>query len=862
MVEARKKSSASSSLLPLASTGLRYYKRHRLRSLLLLLGIALGVAVMVSIDIANQSVGRSFALSTQLVTGRASHQIVGNRFQVDQEIYRRLRVELGFSDCAPIISGIVRVPSMGNRIMRIMGVDPFAEVQFRDMNLIREETTPNSGSATHLMRPGHVAIGARAARRYGIATGDEIQLEFSARTQTVTVAALMQAASADGANGKVGVNSGMIYADIATAQELLGMGDQITRIDLFIAEDRSDLLAALEQMLPPGVSLVETGKRNRSIRNMSRAFETNLLAFGILAIFLGMFLIYNTVSFSVVQRRRNLGILRCLGVTRGEIFRMIMGEILIFALIGSTAGILLGILLGTGTVQAVSQTVSTLYFHLTVVDFHLTPSIVFKGFWAGILAAGLAGIPAALDASRTRPVTLLQIVSGRGIARLWPWLLSMGLVTIGAGLGLLTIFQTNLSFCFAGIFLIFLGEALLVPICCLLLIRLFLLLCGPFLGVMEKMAIHNLPRNLGRTSVAMAALMTVIAVFIGISTMTASFKTALINWIEASLQGDIIVSSAGEGQQFLAPELIEAIAAMDPIDDIQPVAVYEIFSKTLGSHFIFAARVNLKGKKWLWKVGDDRQVRQRLREGWILVSEVFAFQNNLTPGSEERVDLITARGPQSFPIAGVFQDFFTGGGRILLHRHTAARYWDMTGATDLGLTVVDGVNPDDVIKEIQDRFAASYPIFVEPFYNLRNEIIAIFERTFLITIALQILSAVVAFIGIINAVVSILLDRLHEIGVLRANGMTRGQLLRMMMTECTAMGMIAGLLAIIPGIVLSWLLIHVVNKRSFGWSFDLVLDGGILAQGVILALVAALIAGLYPALKTTRMKISDILYSE
>jgi putative ABC transport system permease protein len=840
----------------------RYFARHRLRSLLLLLGIALGVAVMVSIDIANQSVSRSFALSTELVTGRASHQIVGNRFEVDQEIYRRLRVELGFKDSAPVITGYARAPSMGNRIFRLMGVDPFAETQFRDMNLIRENNAPNHGPALPLMRPGHVAIDAHAARRYGIATGDEILIDLSDHAKKVTVAALMQTTYAESAGDKGGVDSGMIYADIATAQELLGMGDRITRIDLFIPEDRSDLVAALERFLPSQVSLVETGKRNRSIRKMSRAFETNLFAFGILALFLGMFLIYNTVSFSVAQRRRNLGILRCLGVTRGEIFRMIMGEILFFAMIGAALGVLLGILLGTGTVRAVSQTVSTLYFHLNVVDFHLTLSIVLKGFLAGILAACLAGIPAALDAGRTRPVTLLRIARGRRIVKLWPLLLAASLVTIGAGLGLLTIYKTNLSLCFAGIFMLFLGEALLVPIFCLLLIRLFLVFCGRFLGVMEKMAIHSLPRNLGRTSVAMAALMTVISVFIGISTMTGSFKTALINWIEASMQGDIIVSAAGEGQQFLAEELIETIAAMEGIGHAEPVAVYEVFSETLGSHFIFAARVNISRKKWLWKVGDEALVRQRLREGWILVSEVFAFQMDLIPGQDHRATLNTARGPQSFPIAGVFQDFFTGGGRIILHRDTAARYWDMKGATDLGLTVVDGEKPDEMIARIQDRFAGRYPILVEPLYSLRNQIVTIFERTFLITIALQILSAVVAFIGIINAVVSILLDRLHEIGVLRANGMTRGQLLRMMMTECAAMGMIAGLLAVIPGIVLSWLLIHVVNKRSFGWSFDLVLDGGILAQGVILALTAALIAGLYPAVKTIRMKISDILYSE
>src|SRR5690606_5102653 len=272
----------------------RYIDRRMLQSLLFVAGIALGVAVGVAIDLANSAAKRAFSLSVESVTGRATHQIVGGAGGVPTDLYRALRVEAGVRASAPVIEASGAAESLGGRSFRLLGVDPFAEAPFRSYlttdALAEADATTGAGLFAFLTQPGAVLVGRDLAAQEGLAIGDTITLRT--RTQPaaeVTVAGFL-APERDGAGEAL---NDLILADIATAQEITGQPGMLTRIDL-ILPDGADL-SAIEALLPPGTALVSTEASRSALSQMTDAFGINLQALSLLALLIGVFLIYNTV---------------------------------------------------------------------------------------------------------------------------------------------------------------------------------------------------------------------------------------------------------------------------------------------------------------------------------------------------------------------------------------------------------------------------------------------------------------------------------------------------------------------------------------------------------------------------------------
>jgi putative ABC transport system permease protein len=172
---------------------------------------------------------------------------------------------------------------------------------------------------------------------------------------------------------------GLAIADIATAQEIAGRIGTIDRIDLVLAPEDASVLA---EALPPGLRLVASAQRSETLRQMTRAFHTNLTAMSLLAMLVGGFIIYNTMTFAVLQRRSLLGSLRTLGCTRAQLFELVLSEAMLFALAGALLGLALGILTGWGLVQLVTRTINDIYFTLTVRELFITPLSVVKGIAA------------------------------------------------------------------------------------------------------------------------------------------------------------------------------------------------------------------------------------------------------------------------------------------------------------------------------------------------------------------------------------------------------------------------------------------------------------------------------------------------
>ena len=666
-------------IFPLIRTCFRFSRSHYLRTCLLIFGIALGVAGVIAIDIARTSVSKSFELSTAVLTQRATHQITSADFTLPQSLFVRLRTQMGIEKSAPVISREVMVPKLGDRILTLMGIDPFSEGNFRDIrfNLSSNSGSNELGDIRQVMARGNgVILNRNLAESNGLQVDSILTLAFGGHVVTTRIGALMDGGGAGQAF------EGVILADISLAQEILGMGDRISRIDLILRDKEQQ--NQVQKILVPGMVLSDTGSRNQTIRGLSRSFEASLTAFSVLVLFMGIFLIYNTVSFSVAHRRHLNGTLRALGATRQEIFLAVELEVLLYALAGSALGAGLGILLGKGAVHAVTATVSDMYYTLTVSRTYIAPATLVKGVIIGILAALGSSLVPALNAANTQPVTLMQrSVSESRLSRYIPGLTLLGIFALGLALVIFNGSGVSVNLVFGGVFLVFTGSSFLSPILIIGLTRGLDVLAALWPGrlyIMAGMALRNVRRSLSRTSVLIASLMVVVSVYIGIDTMTRSFRLSIIQWVDGHIGGDIHVASSNDLNRALDKGLLEKVSKIPQVRDISAYNIYRAFSSTSGEVHIFSYLRDLSRKQWTWQapgVRTQEDTDRLLEKGWIIASEIFARQHQLSLNSSDAPTVImdTLHGRQPFQVAGIFRDFFMGGGRVVVSRETMKKFW-------------------------------------------------------------------------------------------------------------------------------------------------------------------------------------------
>ena len=305
---------------------LRYIGRRLFQSGMFALGVALGVAVVVAIDIANGSASRAFTLSSESLVGRATHQIIGGPNGFDSDLYRRLRLDMGYRVSAPVVTEFARIAG-SDQALRLLGVDPLAEPPFRSYLADEAEAIDFAALNRLIAEPGAVVISEALAARLGLELESELQISAGGRFSRARLVGVLQPAD----NASRQALDDLIISDIASAQEIVGMSGRLSRIDLILDGDEA---AALRDALPAGIQLVDVKEEN-ALDQMIAAFEFNLQAMSTLALVVGLFLIYNTVTFSVVQRRGALGIMRSLGATRAQIFRFILLEAFILGLVGA-----------------------------------------------------------------------------------------------------------------------------------------------------------------------------------------------------------------------------------------------------------------------------------------------------------------------------------------------------------------------------------------------------------------------------------------------------------------------------------------------------------------------------------------------
>jgi putative ABC transport system permease protein len=448
-----------------------------------------------------------------------------------------------------------------------------------------------------------------------------------------------------------------------------------------------------------------------------------------------------------------------------------------------------------------------------------------------------------------------------------PRLVLAGLALLATG-GLVLGLSRGLVAGFTGLFTLILGCALLTPGAMILLVRLNQRLSQRLsarFGFLPRMATRDVARHLSRTGVAVAALMVAFATTVSVGVMVDSFRGGVALWINDLVNADIymapIALETGAGMPDLRPEVIAAARAVPGVAALSTYRYVDIRVQNRPAQLLAVELAPQAKRGYHLIAGNPDAVWSAFEaEGAVIISEPLAYRYRLGVG--DRLVLDTDRGPQAFPIAGVFLDYGSEHGRILLHRHTYDAHWNDRVVNSSAIYVDPGVDPNVVRQRLEPKVGRLQTLVLRSNRHIQEHTLAVFDRTFTITRVLRLLAIVVAFVGVLSALMALQLERAREFAILRAIGMTPAEIVRLVSLETGFMGLAAGLLAIPVGLLLAAVLIFVINRRAFGWTLPYQVDPWILVQAVVLALVAALLAGLYPSWRMARSRPADALRTE
>ena len=810
---------------------MRYLRRRRSLSVLQLMGIACGVAAAVGMALSAKASLASFSKAVEFLKGRATHSIERPAGPMDENLLAQLMIDPSVETFSPVIDRRLRLAN--GETIRLMGVDPFLDRAIRpelDRSRPAEADTRTNEALSFLLDEKTLLLDEPLAGQLGLRPGDFLE---TSRGSLRVVGTFPNASSEP-----------LVLMDIAHAQKLFELPGKLDRVDLILTDD-----SAFRSRWGAGFRIQSGRQRQATLSDMLRAFRLNLQALSLLALFVGIFLVYNTAMFTVVSRRKDVGIFRSLGASRREIFFAFTTEILLLGSLGGALGGLAGYLLSRFLTTLVAGTISNLYFFLRPAPQDWSWWILLISVFLGCGASILGGLFPLVELVRMNPIQALwgrTAIQGAKLLARKAALVGLGILAFS---GVLLIASSlHVYFGFASSFCLLIGTSLLTALA--------LIYLGPALkwflcrlsGLAGKVAAGNIRQNLGRTAVAVAAFMAALSMAIGLSSMIGSFRQSLIWWMDTQLQADLFVGKIAEME---VPEsFYEEVRSIPNLGGLDLYRNVQIIYQGMPTYVsAVEASVLQKYTHFGWLKGGNENW-ESVKKGGVIISE--SFYRRFGVKVEDVITLDGIHGPAHLKVAAVFYDYTSEHGVIMMDRSTYLRIFDDHTINTLGV-FVDADNPRrrEILDEVKQRaINRGLPVFTRD--QLWRNILSVFDSTFAVTRSMRLLAIVVAFFGIAGALLTLYMERQKEFGIYRALGFSTRQVAGMTLMEGLGMGLVSFLLSIGGGTALAWILIRVINLRSFHWTVFYYLTWEPYLLAATTAVLASLGAAIYPIWKVYR----------
>ena len=849
------------------------------RTALTVAGVSVGVAAALAIYLANQTVFSSFQRAVTQVVGEATIHISGAERRIDEALIERIRLHPGVQAVHPYIAQSVTLETGdgATRASMVWGLD-LLEVLGKETG-VRQSSGQEEYSLDPLLNPDAIFVDRELATGLGVAPGDPVTVRVGPHHFEATVSWVLTFSDDEKRWDS------MAIMDIAAAQVQLRRLGQLDGVDLVTSPgapvDR--VIRELQARLGPSVLVSRPSQRDAQVQRMLTSFQLNLTTLSMVGLFVGTFLVYNAVGFSVVQYRREIGILRAIGMFRRHVALLFLGEAVIAGTVGGGLGSVLGSGLAYWLVGLERETVSELYGIVTMGELPFTLSVLLGGCLLGMALSVIGALAPCLEASRTAPALAIapgQYETTRPHHGRWT-LLAVGVLGLAGLLSLPGPVNGLPVFGYAAAFCVLLGCTLLSPLG-IHLLGLAALKMPTFHvvsrtsrpgftpGSMTRLAVDQIARSSGRNSVTLSAFMVGIAIVVGVGVMIESFRDTVERWIDQTLMADLVVTPHEEGLEadphenvfHISPDMVQRARAVPGVAAVDP---YRQVRMQVGSTQAYVAARDLalhaERSRYLFVEGDSsRRLRQAIEEQGVVVSEVLAHR--LGVNARDVLSLPTGAGQKEFPVVGVFYDYATDGGKIVLDRSLYERWWEDRTATVLAVYLDPNVDDQRVRDDLKKAFGPLLPVSIISNKELRAHILEIFDRTFRLTYGLEIVTVIVGLLGIINTLLTTVVERQREFATFRAIGSSRRQVQGLVVRESFCLGFLGLCLGVLGGLLLAALLISVINKQSFGWTIHMAVPFKTLMEAVLVAGITGLLAGYLPARWATGGAIADGLRYE
>jgi putative ABC transport system permease protein len=839
----------------------RYALRHKLIAALNVASIALGVSVYLAIQTANASANKAFEAGVDLVAGKSQLEVrSAAQGGVPETLLPQVTAFPSVKAATPIVEGYATLPEMPGEYLHIVGVDPFTNSEFRTSEARITSGGYQADLESWLARPRYLALSKTFCDRASLTQGDVFDLSVNGTTVKGIVGFLIEDENSQ-------FSSRVAAMDIGWAQELLGTSGTLSSIQV-VLDDPSNARAmteALQATMPPEAMVSAPEQRSVQVQLMLQGFQLNLRALSMVSLLVGVFLIYNTVSASVVRRRKEIGTLRSLGATPAQIQALFLLEAAVVGLLGVFLGVAGGIVLAHSLLDAMSRVVSMHYILVSIEQPFLSLPRIAETVAAGLLAILAGAWMPARDAASIQPVEALRhtrlFENKETHARRW-FLWGAAAVALAAWISFQSLKTGPAWLSFAACLFLVVGFSLVMPQLGLAVGRL-VLKCAP-----QRVLVHigtvDFMRSLGRTAVTGAALMAAIAMMIGVSVMISSFRDTLHRWIDRTIVADIYMApAANEIVRFEAfmPERIRQELLQDP--RVKAIDRFRDFTVATGD----GASLNMSvidgsNRRNLGFVGgnDQRKMADFFRADQLVVSEILATRLKLQAGAQ--IALRTPGGVINFTVAGIYYDYSDSQGRLMMTRETFEVYWDDDRFHSLAIFVQPTVTETELaemVKDVRETFSRDGEFSIYSNRSLRDRAVEIFDQTFAITHVLRLIAIIVAVLGIVLSLTTLVMERSREIALYRGIGASRGQVVGLFLGEAGLVGVCSCIAGIACGVLLSMILTWVVNKAFFGWTISFQIPIGELVWTPFWVIPVAVLAALWPAWRAGKLNLSTAL---
>jgi putative ABC transport system permease protein len=833
---------------------LRDMRKHKGRAATVLLGIALGAAVFSSVRLSVNASLDSFTKSMDLIAGQADYVLTRPGGHVPENLITRLWKHRAIQNVSPVMSTYTRIAQAGSEPFILIGFDPILDRPLRSWQI--SQTTDQEAVVWFdlLKEPDTIILGEPLVRLLNREPGDQMQLEHVRQRSNFKIIAKLEPEGLALAEG-----GRIALTDIATFQEFTGLFGKVDRIDLKLKPFATPKdLADIRQMLPASIQLNPPTAKRESGQMMIRAYQLNLSILSFASLFVGMFLVYSLVALNAASRRHELAILRSTGASAYHIFFIFLTEGAFLGIIGWLAAIPLGNFLIKYLLHGVSQTISTLFVRVQVQTLSLSVFEISLSFAVTVGISILAAYQPAREAMQVSPKEALEISQ----MSMRPGKSSRQLAIGGLICILLVMPLSRLPAVldmplpgYLAILLLFVGFSLLAPWALQRISHRFSSVLLRRAGIPAYLASRYVRDSGTRTAVSVGALITAVALFAALVIMIYSFRQTVEYWTYETIKGDLFLTSKmGEINRFQYPipqQVIENLQDFTSEVDILPNRRFFLnYGKFPYEFELLDIQGFMQYASFFWLKGDADKIRPMLKGGeGVIVSEVFSNRTGLTIG-----DIFEAQIKESYvklPILGIVRDYRTQGGVVFFSMpHFNAQYhqtyWGelrfffKDRSQDLDLAVAKLRN------EIIDRIGDKVDMYSGK--GLRGAVLRIFDETFAVTTVLLLIALVIAALGIAITLTVMVLERSQQLNTLFAVGASFRQIRTMIFWEAGFMVAIGELAGVVCGFILSYLLVYVINRQSFGWTFLYGVDWGSLGLSIPLIIITALAAAL-PAVK-------------